>query len=261
MGKTYRRNHRKRIRFVALLITSSTDVYGHSRDKKLGNPNHGADLPLPLSWRTQYELTKLTDAQWERGLREGIIHPQMERKDLKALTGDIAHVAYNSGENEWYTPPAIIKLAREVMGGIDLDPASSRKANEVVKASRFYDLQDNGLRQPWAGRVWLNPPYHHPSITQFTKKLTAHVAAGDVWEAIALVNNATETGWFQDMLEAAHGICFPRGRIQFWQPGDEAGAPLQGQAVIYFGSRYTRFNAVFSSIGCTLPGRITNVKT
>jgi hypothetical protein len=46
-----------------------------ARDPRIGNPNHGSDLPLPVSWRAQYELTKLTDEQWERGLREGIIHP------------------------------------------------------------------------------------------------------------------------------------------------------------------------------------------
>jgi hypothetical protein len=227
-----------------------------ARDKKLGNPNHGSDLPLPLSWRTQYELTKLTDEQWERGVREGIINPQMERKDVNALRDEPAHVAYNSGENEWYTPASIISLAREVMGDIDLDPASSSTANEVVGANRFYDVHDNGLSKPWAGRVWLNPPYHHPLITHFTKKLTMHVLAGDVREAIALVNNATETGWFQDMLHVARGVCFPKGRIRFWQPGEAAGEPLQGQACLYFGERFRRFAAVFSRIGCTLPRKL-----
>lgn len=163
---------------------------------------------------------------------------------------------YNSGENEWYTPVSIIRLAKKVMGEIDLDPASSRRANEVVGANRFYDVQDNGLRHPWAGRVWLNPPYAQPLVREFTKKLTLHVLEGDVREAIALVNNATETGWFQDMLEVAHGICFPRGRIQFWQPGEAAGEPLQGQACLYFGERFRRFAAVFSSIGCTLPRKL-----
>jgi hypothetical protein len=226
-----------------------------ARHPRLGNRNPGSDVPLPVSWRAQYELTKLTEEQWEKGLREGIIHPEMERQDLKRLTGGLAHVAYHSGETEWSTPPEMIGLARAVMGGIDLDPASSVTANAVVGATRFYSQQDNGLDQPWVGRVWLNPPYAEGLVSQFTKKLTGHVHTGEVSEALALVNNATETGWFQGMLQAARGVCFPKGRVRFWQPGEAEGTPLQGQAVMYFGRHFRRFEAVFSQLGCTLPGK------
>src|SRR5690242_13605881 len=61
---------------------------------------------------------------------------------------------------EWYTPPALLRAAREVLGSIELDPASCELANKTVGASRYYDKQTDGLQQSWhAETVWLNPPY------------------------------------------------------------------------------------------------------
>ena len=45
----------------------------------------------------------------------------------------------NSGKVEWYTPMDIIGAARELYGGaIDLDPATSEKANLRIIAKRGY---------------------------------------------------------------------------------------------------------------------------
>ena len=38
------------------------------------------------------------------------------------------------------------------MGGIDLDPASSAKANETVEAAQFYTEKENGLRTTVEGK-------------------------------------------------------------------------------------------------------------
>jgi len=162
------------------------------------------------------------------------------------------HVAANSGNNEWYTPAEYIEKAREVMGGIDLDPASSDYAQRTVKAKRFFTIDDNGLAKPWKGRVWMNPPYAQPEISQFSEKMVEEVCAGRVAQAITLTNNATETGWLQGMMKLASAACFVERRIRFFAPDKLAGAPLQGQVFLYFGKEAERFAEVFTEVGVVM---------
>lgn len=61
--------------------------------------------------------------------------------------------------NDYYTPPWLVELARQAMGGLDLDPASHWTANRVHRAGTFYHKYRSAFERPWFGRVWLNPPY------------------------------------------------------------------------------------------------------
>ena len=167
-----------------------------------------------------------------------------------------AHVSHNSGNNEWYTPREYIQAARDVMGDIDTDPASSEIANRTVNARIFYTADEDGLAYDWRGRVWMNPPYAQPLITEFCEKLAGDYRQGFVYEACALVNNATETKWFNSLLEEAAAVCFIRGRVKFIDPaGNPSGAPLQGQAVLYLGENPEKFSSVFSEFGAVLYAR------
>lgn len=173
-----------------------------------------------------------------------------EGKDVtKAAVMRTAHVSHNAGENEWYTPKEYIASAVAVMGGIDTDPATSEAANEVVGAATFHTAEQDGLKQCWRGRVWMNPPYAAELIGQFAAKLAQHYSDGDVTEAIVLVNNATETAWFARLADVASAMVFPRGRVRFWEPSGRPSAPLQGQAVIYLGSNRAEFLEQFGRYG------------
>jgi hypothetical protein len=134
------------------------------------------------------------------------------------------------------------------MGGIDLDPATSEIANRTVQAAKIFTAEDNGLEQDWPiGRIWMNPPYAQPLIGQFSERMAQEAVRGS--EAIVLVNNATETAWFQTMASVCSGICFPKSRIKFLDPKGNPGAPLLGQAAIYFGPNVKSFMAEFSKFG------------
>jgi len=158
------------------------------------------------------------------------------------------HVAHNRGDNEWYTPKSYIEAARIVMGKIELDPASSAEANSVVQAAKFYTAKDDGLKQDWSGRIWVNPPYAAKLIGKFIEKLALSVEGGDVTEALVLVNNATETKWFARLAGVSSCLCFPTGRVRFWHPRKKS-APLQGQALAYIGEHGKQFCCEFARFG------------
>jgi hypothetical protein len=161
----------------------------------------------------------------------------------------LPHVAQNSGNHEWYTPESYIKAATAVMGKIDIDPASTEIANIVVKAKQIYTSADDGLTKNWSGKIWLNPPYSSELISSFCDKLRVHFESGDVTEAIVLVNNATETAWFNKLISIASAIMFPNSRIRFWSPDGRTSQPLQGQSLIYLGNNIEGFVKHFSQFG------------
>ena len=161
--------------------------------------------------------------------------------------------------NEWYTPGRYVKAAHEVMGGIDLDPASSELANMTVKAARYYTSEQNGLLYPWHGRVWLNPPYsalkqetgrtgsREGYAKPFIRKLIREYERGNVTEAILLVVSDTDAGWFQWLYDFL--ICFADHKIRFNRPGRASEGQFFGSCFVYFGEHEQRFIDVFSSIG------------
>jgi phage N-6-adenine-methyltransferase len=148
---------------------------------------------------------------------------------------------FSTGESEWPTPPHIIAATVETLGTIDLDPCASEAGR--VPAAAFHTVDDDGLAQPWTGRVYMNPPYGRV-IGDWTSKLAAEYAAGNVTSFVALVPARTDTEWFQDLADST--LCFIRGRLRFGDAG--AGAPFPSVAA-YSGPNRDAFVAAFSPHG------------
>lgn len=147
--------------------------------------------------------------------------------------------------DEWYTPPSIFTK----LGHFDLDPCAATQPFWKI-ADTNYTASDDGLSQPWHGRIWLNPPYSRPLLERFVEKLADH------GNGIALLFNRCDCKLFQDVIfKKAAGILFFRGRIKFYMAnGTQGGAPGCGSVLIAFGRENARILCT-----CGLPGHYFDI--
>lgn len=198
-------------------------------------------------------ITKQQVSRWAKALedREKYRDKLYGVAYKKAMGETTNYLAGGTGENEWYTPTHIIELARGVMGAIDLDPASCAEANETIRAAKYFSAKDDGLRQEWHGRIWLNPPYSRDLMPAFVKKLLGEYESRRISAAIMVAHNNTDTGWFQAAMQSASSACFPKSRIKFYR-GDDVAAPVNGQVFIHWGDNSAGFQDAFASLGAVM---------
>jgi ParB family chromosome partitioning protein len=242
------------------VVLAAKGMWDHVLDLGLATPAH---LRYQFAKAARKEAAKKLAAQGHstREIAEitGANHSTIVR-DLKEPTGANApspganapqttrQLLSQSDQNDWRTPRKFLDAARAVMDGIDLDPATSIEANETVKAKKIYVQADNGLVQPWKGRVWLNPPYGGDARL-FVDRLLKEYQVGNVTAACCLINShPTETKWFQQLFD--YTICFVAGRIDFGGPSRAVSSTsTHGSAVAYLGGEVDKFKAHFSQFG------------
>lgn len=139
--------------------------------------------------------------------------------------------------DDWYTPPAIF----DALGfRFDLDPCSPGPGH-WVPADRIYTKADDGLSKPWAGLVFMNPPFggrngHVPWLVRFF----------DHGNGIAIVRAYTSSGWWHEHMHRADALLFPAGKTKFVRPdGSVGGSP--GHDVVLIGMGETACAALHRS--------------
>jgi hypothetical protein len=172
-------------------------------------------------------------------------------------SGNIKH---SSANDSWMTPTWLIEASREVLGGIDLDPASSEEANLRVGAERFFTREEDGLSNHWHGKVFLNPPGgkdgNKSKAVLFWMKLMEEFWKGDVEAAIfvgfsiEILQTSQGKGLFS---VGEHPFCIPSKRIQFDAPEGSVKrfSPSHASLIACVGNVEicTRFSAAFGKYG------------
>ena len=183
----------------------------------------------------------------------------------------MANIRHSKDTPEWYTPGDIADRARRVMGRIDLDPASHPQANSVVKADRYYTAADDGLKQNWRGRVFINPP--GGLVNEFWQKLLDERKHIQQWlwvgyslEQLQTLQSVSQTvlGSFAHPLDFS--LCIPDRRISFIEnearraarkqkmadqgkPFKEATSPTHANYIAYDGPNHLSFYQHFRHVG------------
>jgi len=162
--------------------------------------------------------------------------------------------SFTSDSVEWYTPEKYILATRDVLGEIDLDPASSPQANAVVGAKKIFTAEQDGLKREWHGRVFMNPPYGKGDDGKsslagaFCNKAIREYEAGRVTECIILVNSVHSQQWQGPLYDFP--VCFVDHRIKFEAGDGEINkSPTFQNIFVYLGKNKTRFAEVFSAVG------------
>lgn len=132
------------------------------------------------------------------------------------------HQSAKMKNDEWLTPPEF----KKPLGDFDLDPcAPITKPWDTAK--HHYSVLDDGLKQDWFGRVWLNPPYGREA-DKWLDRLAAHGCG------TALIFARTETRMFFDQVWGkAQGVLFIEGRLHFhYVDGTRAAANAGAPSVL-----------------------------
>lgn len=131
----------------------------------------------------------------------------------------------SKNSDEVYTSPFVF----ETLGlRYDLDVAAPIGGAPWVPADRFYTIEDDGLAQPWEGRIWMNPPYSKPR--PWIEKFIEHA------HGIVLVHYS-KSNWMGDLWNSGAGIV-------------AMGSTVQGQLFHKDGKRHSIFMPIiFAAFG------------
>lgn len=166
-------------------------------------------------------------------------------------------IQVSSETDSWITPSDIISQVNEVLGSIDLDPASSEEANMIVGASQYFTKTDDALINEWhCDTFFLNPPYgkvgNKSQAGIFAEYAIDQYKQGHIKQGgIILLHDRSGYSWFENLAQQLPCVTL-RERIRFINPstmkqGDQA---KTAQTLFLVGSQYLEaFENTFQNFG------------
>lgn len=123
-----------------------------------------------------------------------------------------------SNTDLWATPQKVFDELNKFYGPFEMDVCAD---SSNAKCDVYFDKDTDGLKQQWAGKCWMNPPYGR-EIGKWMKKAYESSLAGAT--VVCLVPARTDTKWWHDYAMLGH-IVFYRGRLKFGNAKNSAPFP------------------------------------
>ena len=131
---------------------------------------------------------------------------------------------FSSKTDLWETPKDLFdKLNNEFHFTLDVCATP-----ENAKCEEFYTKEQDGLKQPWKGTVWCNPPYGR-QIGEWVRRGFFASRSGNT--VVMLLPARTDTRWFHEYIYGKAEIRFIRGRLKFG--GSKNSAPFPSMVVVF----------------------------
>ena len=114
-------------------------------------------------------------------------------------------------KDEWETPQELFdELDKEF--DFDLDPCCTYQNK---KCAGYNTKEENGLRQPWYGNVFMNPPYSRGNIDKWVERAYNAIKNKECNLVVGLLRVDTSTNWFHNFIYNKAEIRFIKGRVKF----------------------------------------------
>lgn len=137
----------------------------------------------------------------------------------------ISPVLFSSKRVDWATPPALFAEIERKYGRFDADVCATAGN---AKCAKFFSPEQDGLKQPWTGRCWMNPPYGR-TISDWVRKAWESSLAGAT--VVCLLPSRTDTRWWHTWVLPFGEVCFLPGRVKFG--GSVNSAPFPSAVVVF----------------------------
>ena len=130
---------------------------------------------------------------------------------------------FTSDRDNWTTPQWLFDACYWLYG-FRLDAAASEE-NALCEA--WYDVESNGLINPWDDRTWCNCPYGRTATPAWVKKASDEATLRI--SSVLLLPARTDTRWFHSWIYGREDVSFRfiQGRLKFGHA--KSGAPFPGR--------------------------------